>query len=65
MLITYVDRHHNDYSISVTVLQCSTLLQNSRGLAYSMWPAVRLYFLQAEYLSVTFSQLITFQIAFR
>lgn len=55
---------NKDYSISVIVLQCSTLLQNSQGPG-TLNMAQRLYFLQAAYLSVTFSQLITFQMAFR
>lgn len=61
---------NKDGSTSVTVLQCSVLLRSSQGpgtpdAAWHTRRGRRLYFLHAVYLSATFSQLITFQIAFR
>lgn len=51
------------YNKTVTAALYTTTKIAIEGLTYNM--TIRLYFLQAVYLSVTFSQLITFQIAFR
>lgn len=58
----HINKCYNKAVIVTEALYTTTKIA-IEGLTYNM--TIRLYFLQAVYLSVTFSQLITFQIAFR
>lgn len=61
--ISYIQKRYN--GAATGTLRYSALLQKHRKELGVLGVMLTIYFLQAMYLSATFSQLITFQIAFR